>query len=270
MSTQAQILANRSNAQKSTGPRTQQGKAAASQNSVKHGLLARQTVITSESQAEFDLYREQMLAELAPASPMESMLAERIVSLSWRLKRTETIQNQTIDALDERNDNSPLAKLRKSVLLKLQPPQQDDTTESTPDLPLGRLAIRDFANSRVLDRLLMYERRIENSLYKTILELQRLKLIKNINTEHEMPANQSTNEPANHSTNEPVIHLTNEPVNLQMKNMQNEPNFLETQINVSPVKTKNYENKRPSGRRKNEPNTNPIQSQTNPIPERPK
>ncbi len=38
MSTQAQILANRRNAQNSTGPRTPQGKAAVSQNAVKHGL----------------------------------------------------------------------------------------------------------------------------------------------------------------------------------------------------------------------------------------
>lgn len=57
MATEAQILANRRNAQKSTGPRTPQGKAAVSQNAVKHGLLARQDVINLESQADFELYR---------------------------------------------------------------------------------------------------------------------------------------------------------------------------------------------------------------------
>ena len=118
MSTEAQIRANRLNSQKSTGPRTSEGKAAVSQNAVKHGLLTRQDVITSESQADFDLHREQMLAELAPASPMESMLAERIVSLSWRLKRAGRIQNQTIDALNARNTSSPLTKLTKSLLFK--------------------------------------------------------------------------------------------------------------------------------------------------------
>ena len=193
MATKAQILANRRNAQKSTGPCTSEGKTAAAQNSVKHGLLAHQTVINSESQADFDLYREQMLAELAPATPMESMLAERIVTLSWRLKRTEHIQNQTIDALEERNNSSPLIKLTKSLLFKAQYPSQEDTTESPPLLPLGRLAVKDFANTRVLERLLMYERRIENSLHKTIIELQRLNLIKEINTEREMPLNQLTN-----------------------------------------------------------------------------
>ena len=55
MSTEAQILANWRNAQKSTGPRSRQGKAAVSQNAVQHGLSARQAIISSESQADFDL-----------------------------------------------------------------------------------------------------------------------------------------------------------------------------------------------------------------------
>ncbi len=176
MSSQAQILANRRNALKSTGPRTPQGKTAVSQNAVQHGLLARHDVISSESQADFDLYREQMLSELAPVSPMESMLAERIVTLSWRLKRVCRIQNQVIDALNAANTSNPLTKLTQSLLFKNQnlPP-----ATSASNLALGRLAIKDFANARVLDRLLMYERRMEHSLYKTLLELQRLNLIKN-------------------------------------------------------------------------------------------
>jgi len=196
MASAAQILANRRNAQNSTGPRTPQGKAAISQNAVKHGLLARRDVINSESQADFDLYRAQILDELAPASPMESMLAERIVTLSWRLKRVCRIQNQAIDALNAAHTSSPLAKLTQSLLLKgslsaVGGSSTRDTLHASRDtrsavggtnLALGRLAIKDFANARVLDRLLMYERRIEHSLYKTLLELQRLNLIKKMNT----------------------------------------------------------------------------------------
>ena len=178
MANESQIRANRRNAQKSTGPRTSEGRAAISQNAVKHGLLTRQDVITSESQAEFDLYRKRMLAELAPASPMESMLAERIVTLSWRLKRTGRIQNQVIDALNADNTSGPLAKLKQSLFFKNQDQSQAGPSTSAAHLALGRMAIKDFANTRVLDRLLMYERRIEHSLYRTILELQRLNLIK--------------------------------------------------------------------------------------------
>ncbi len=187
MATEAQITANRRNAQKSTGPRTIEGKAAVSQNAVRHGLTAANDVISSESQADFDLYRDQLLAELDPASPMESMLAERVVGLSWRLKRTCRIQNQTIDALNAPKTPSPLSKLTKSFVFKGRFQPQEDSSESTPALALGRLAIEDFANARVLDRLLMYERRIEHSLYKTLLELQRLNLVKKLNTGSEIP-----------------------------------------------------------------------------------
>jgi len=192
MATEAQIRANRRNAQKSTGPRTSEGKAAVSQNAIQHGLSARQDVITSESQDDYRLYRERMLAELAPASPMESMLAERIVALSWRLKRVFRIQNQTIDALNANNTSSPLTKLTQSFF-KNHDLSQASPSKPAPELALGRLAIKDFSNARVLDRLLMYERRIEHSLYKTLLEFQRLNLIRKLDPECEMPINQLTN-----------------------------------------------------------------------------
>ena len=180
MSTKVQILANRRNAKKSTGPRTRQGKAVVSQNAVKHGLLTCHDVISSESQADFDLYRDQMLDELAPLSPMESMLAERIVSLSWRLKRAGRIQNQAMDALKADNTSSPLAKLTQSVFFKSADRSGAAPAASAANLALGRMAIKDFSRARVLDRLLMYERRIEHSLYKTLLEFQRLNLIRKL------------------------------------------------------------------------------------------
>ena len=190
MATEAQILANRRNAQQSTGPLTSEGKSVVSQNAIKHGLPAAHDVISSESQADFDLYREQMLDELAPVSPMESMLAERIVSLSWRLKRAGRIQNQTIDALNANNTSSPLTKLAQSLLFKNQDQSQAGPSTSAAHLTLGRLAIKDFANARVLDRLLMYERRIEHSLYKTLLEFQRLNLIRKL--KHRSSADEET------------------------------------------------------------------------------
>ena len=189
MATEAQILANRRNALKSTGPRTHEGRAAISQNAVKHGLLTRQNVISSESRTEFDLHRAQVLEELAPETPMESVLAGRIVSLSWRLKRAVHFQNQAIDALNAPKTPS-LYRLKKSRLLKRQGLSPTEPSKSSSALALGRLAVKDFSNARVLDRLLMYERRIEHSLYKTLLELQRLNLVKKLKDESKMPFNQ--------------------------------------------------------------------------------
>jgi hypothetical protein len=180
MSTEAKVLANRLNALKSTGPRTIEGKTAVSQNAVKHGLLAEQDVITSESEADFDQYRQQLLDELSPVSPMESFLTERIVTLSWRLKRAGRFQNQAIDVLNSDDASDPLKKLTRSLFRNIAGESPNNANNSNGELSLGRLVVKDFSNARVLEHLLMYERRIENSLYKTILEFQRLNIVKKL------------------------------------------------------------------------------------------
>jgi hypothetical protein len=83
--------------------------------------------------------------------------------------------------------------------------------ENTPGdvFALGHMAADDFAGNRVLDRLIMYERRIENSLYKTMKELKNLKSEKTINQPR----------PQAESTTQYDIR------NTQYENMQNEPNF---------------------------------------------
>ena len=183
MTTEAKLIANRLNSLKSTGPRTVEGKTTVSQNAVKYGLRAEQDVISSESEADFDLYREQLLDELSPVSPMESILAERIVTLSWRLKRAGRFQNQAIDVLNTNQTNDPLKKLTQSLYRSIAGESPVNANSSNGELALGRLVVKDFSNERVLDRLLMYERRIEHSLYKTILELQRLNIARKLKDE---------------------------------------------------------------------------------------
>jgi hypothetical protein len=183
MVSDAKVLANRLNSLKSTGPRTIEGKTAVSQNAVKHGLRAERDVITSENEADFDLFRRQLLDELSPVSPMESILAERIVTLSWRLKRAGHFQNQAIDVLNSNQTNDPLKKLTQSLYFSIAGKSPDNTNVSNGELALGRLAVKDFANARVLDRLLMYERRIEHSLFKTLLEFQRLNIARRLKDE---------------------------------------------------------------------------------------
>ena len=175
-----QLAANRRNAKRSTGPSTPQGKAVVSKNGLKNGFSSDQIVIKSEDRAQFDLHRSQMIEELAPDTPVESYLADRIVKLSWKLQRVDYIQNQTIDALAAPK-TGPLAKFQQALLAKYAPDTQTGPEDPDPELALGRLAIKDFSNSRVLERLLMYERRTESSLYKTLLELQRLKMINKLN-----------------------------------------------------------------------------------------
>jgi hypothetical protein len=173
MATEAQVVANRRNANKSTGPRTPEGKTAVSQNAVKHGLLAQADVIRGEDREEFELYREEMFWELEPVGTMECRLAERIVSLAWRLRRAERIANEAFDALLAKA--SPLARLTQSLRSRGADQRADDPDGCDADLALGRTVVRDFSSARVLDRMLMYERRIESSLYRTMAQLQKLR-----------------------------------------------------------------------------------------------
>jgi hypothetical protein len=165
MTSAAQVLANRSNARKSTGPRTPEGKAAAAQNAVKHGLLAEQVVIKGEDPEEFDLYRAGMLAELAPVGAVEGMLAERAVSLAWRLRRAERLQSAVFATVYRENANDVVLWPKHG--LPIQPGPGED------EVILGQVVMTDFLHAKVLDRLLVYERRIESSLYRTMGELRR-------------------------------------------------------------------------------------------------
>ena len=63
MSTEAQIAANRANSQLSTGPITDTGKAASSQNNFRHGFTGAFAILPWEKQEEFNNLLEELRAE---------------------------------------------------------------------------------------------------------------------------------------------------------------------------------------------------------------
>ena len=168
MTTEAQIEANRANAQKSTGPRTPEGKATVAQNAVKHGLLARTAVLHGEDWEEHACFSEDLLNELYPDGVMEQELADRIVSLSWRLRRAMLNQNAIFEALYDK-----YAAEHKDEPLPEHDPAEGRPFDGAP--LLGRMMVDDFAGDRVLERMLAYERRIESSLYRTTAEFRKLR-----------------------------------------------------------------------------------------------
>src|SRR5208282_5742255 len=91
MPSEAQIAANRLNAQKSTGPKTPAGKAASSQNALKHTALAQAMFVSSQSHLESADEFQELCAEyhtsLDPVGPLEEMLVEQIVTAFWRTRR---------------------------------------------------------------------------------------------------------------------------------------------------------------------------------------
>src|SRR5271155_983507 len=92
MSSQAQIDANRLNAQKSTGPRTPQGRAAVRLNGVTHGLTAQTLVLKGESESDFKALFDSLEAEYEPQTPTEESLVAQLAMATWRLRRVYNME----------------------------------------------------------------------------------------------------------------------------------------------------------------------------------
>jgi hypothetical protein len=156
MATKSQIAANRSNGAKSNGPRTEEGRAVASRNSLKHGLAAEQIVlIFSETEDDFTRFHDEMRASFAPMDAVEEQLVEHAVLCAWRLRRAYRAQAASM--------NSKLAEVyeyRKGrgthkKWVPCPPIAFDGTTWS-----LERISRYEVTNERSLHRaLMMLERR---------------------------------------------------------------------------------------------------------------
>ena len=117
MSTSAQIQANQSNAQFSTGPTSPEGKSAAAQNSTKHGLTATYPVIrTPEEQHAFDSLTAALQFELRPITPTDQIIFKHLIHAAWNIDRchrleAEIASSSSIDPLLDEDLAKTLARL---------------------------------------------------------------------------------------------------------------------------------------------------------------
>jgi hypothetical protein len=92
MSSLRQLLANRENAKKSSGPVTPEGKAISSQNRVVHGLSGQFRVIAGEDQAAFDGMMDQFMRDEQPIGIAEIELVKKMVGSIWLSTRARRYQ----------------------------------------------------------------------------------------------------------------------------------------------------------------------------------
>ena len=87
MTSERQKAANQANALHSTGPKTQEGKAAVRFNAFRHGLLAQDVVLPGEDADAFEDLWNQVRADRSPVGPIEEFLVDHVVNAMWRLQR---------------------------------------------------------------------------------------------------------------------------------------------------------------------------------------
>ena len=93
MASPAQIQANRLNAQKSTGPRTPEGKRASSQNALKSGLDAESQFVLGESREDFAELQGEYRERFAPSTPEERFQVDNLIRNEWLLRRYHRVES---------------------------------------------------------------------------------------------------------------------------------------------------------------------------------
>jgi hypothetical protein len=103
MTTEEQIAPNRANSRKSTGPRSELGKEIARLNAVKHGGLSPLPVLPGvETYDAWQAHLDGTLASLQPSGHLETVLAERVAPILWRMKRVARFEREVTAVGQER------------------------------------------------------------------------------------------------------------------------------------------------------------------------
>ena len=83
----------RINGAESNGPITAEGKAASSQNSLRHGLTSSRVVLPHESQEAYDKLEASFSKRFKPADELESELVQEMAAARWRLRRIQSMES---------------------------------------------------------------------------------------------------------------------------------------------------------------------------------
>src|ERR1022692_1089079 len=99
-----QQQANRQNAQKSTGPKTPEGREAVRFNALTYGLRTRETILERENAREYSGLWDELDAEWQPQTRTERIYLETMVTSQWLLKRIAESEQQiyTIANVEQR------------------------------------------------------------------------------------------------------------------------------------------------------------------------
>ena len=93
MLTDLQLIANRENAQHSTGPRTPEGKKRSSLNALRHGLTGQVVVMPYEDLQAYNAFLDRYIKGLDPENEPEKQLAVDMANNVWKLNRCNSIES---------------------------------------------------------------------------------------------------------------------------------------------------------------------------------
>ena len=158
MATPLQIAANRRNAQKSTGPRTAEGKKRASLNHVVHGLVAKTVILPHESASDYNEIRDALMTDYAPATTQELLLVDQIAAGYWRIMRSRRFEVAMFD-------NRLRTSKREFGMDKNPDPKKDDE---------GYAVMLQVTDPGELRNYFRYDATVTRDYYRAIATLEKM------------------------------------------------------------------------------------------------
>ncbi len=152
----AQLAANRANAQKSTGPVSATGRAKSSLNAVKTGLTGQTVLLSSDDAVAYQSHLDRHFTRYAPANDEEHTLVQMIADAEWRVLRIPALE-ASIHAVGRRK------------FADLHPEETDPAVRDA--LIQGEILL---AYRRDLSNLALQERRLRNQHKADLAKLQAL------------------------------------------------------------------------------------------------
>jgi hypothetical protein len=127
VTTEKQLAANRANARRSTGPTSASGKEIAKLNAVKHRGLSPLPVLPEvEARDAWQVHLDGTLASLQPVGHLETVLAERVALILWRMNRVIRFECEITAVGQERVVHDLTERRRRSYGQTQGPDNPDD------------------------------------------------------------------------------------------------------------------------------------------------
>ncbi len=181
-----QLEANRRNALKSTGPKTEAGKQTSRCNAIRHGLTAETVIGALEDAADYKAFEAAVAAGFDAETAVERELVLRLASLLWRLRRATAIDTgllETPSELDKATDQASIDPAMERVsdgaaqIGSLENHGSlEDSHEGQDDTPNSEIARRFLQlDSKGFERLGRYETALWRQVYQAIFVLDVLR-----------------------------------------------------------------------------------------------
>jgi hypothetical protein len=178
--------ANRRNALRSTGPKTEEGKEQSRRNALRHGLTAETVIDGLEDSEDYCAFEAAVIADYDVQTAVERELVLRLASLLWRLRRIISIETDLLkihsDIVRERRgllrgppaESTEISSISSApvVLGLLQEERSDGKDDVSGSLPISCFLRLNNVDNGAFERLGRYNAALWKQTAQTLFLLQ--------------------------------------------------------------------------------------------------